>query len=243
MRKLKILVFDDTEDHRQSAVLLLSKDHDLTVVGTYDEAQTLLLPKYDSEFALDLFAEKYGDKDPYRSEGVTENERKERIDFYYGPARKEATKYPEFDVVLTDLLVPASSQSQGSEGLQYVGQEMPLGTIIALLALAAGTKMVAVVTDKNHHHHPASAALDRFYEHALGEYVRIICTNRVQRTPIDEVTGEAIESDFLTSAEGKIKYPYPEGKTWGDQKGLRWGGKNWKLILQNLVGEVEILEP
>jgi len=52
--------------------------------------------------------------------------------------------------------------STGGEGLDLVGQEMPLGATIALLAICAGVKNVAVVTDKNHHYHPASAALDHF---------------------------------------------------------------------------------
>lgn len=120
---------------------------------------------------------------------------------------------------------------------------MPLGTTIALLALVAGIKMVAVVTDENHHHHPASAAFDCFSKYPPGDDIRIICTNSVDKTPIDEVSGEAIGREFLDSPEGIIKYPYAEGKTWGDRKDLRWGGKNWKLILQQLVGEVKINKP
>lgn len=39
-----------------------------------------------------------------------------------------------FDVVLSDLLVPASGQSQGPNGQSFVGQEMPVGIFIGLLA-------------------------------------------------------------------------------------------------------------
>ncbi len=36
---MKILVFDDNELHRSAAVSMLGKDHELTVVGTYKEAE------------------------------------------------------------------------------------------------------------------------------------------------------------------------------------------------------------
>jgi CheY-like chemotaxis protein len=67
----------------------------------------------------------------------------------------------EWDVVLTDLLMPAGRDAQGGVGLQYVGQEMPVGFALALLAALRGAKYVAVVTATNHHNHPASAMLDR----------------------------------------------------------------------------------
>lgn len=242
-KRLKILVFDDTGEHRESAKLLLGTDHDLTVVGTYDEAQELLLPKYDDGFALDLFAERYGDRAPYKRDGMSEGEHDERWNFYTGPVRAEATTYPKFDAVLTDLFVPASAQAQGGVGEQFVGQRMPLGTNIALLALCAGVKMVAVVTNENHHHHPASAAFDCFKKYPPKGDVRILCTNHVEGTPIDEETGEAIDLFFLVSPMGVAKYPYQRGGAPGSRDGVRWGGKNWKKVLQELTGEVEIEEP
>ncbi len=108
---MKILVFDDSQTNRDAARAQL-KNHDLTVVGTYDEAQKLLTTH-------------------------------------------------KFDVVLTDLLVPASHQSQGSE--EFVGKEMPVGIFIALLAaVKTRAKYVAVFTDTDHHSHPASACFDIF---------------------------------------------------------------------------------
>lgn len=66
-----------------------------------------------------------------------------------------------YDAVLTDLMLPASSETLGTEAIaKFAGQEMPLGFVLVFLAAAAGTKRIGVVTDLNHHAHPVSAALD-----------------------------------------------------------------------------------
>lgn len=84
---------------------------------------------------------------------------------------------PPFDVVLTDLLMPAGSVQQGGEGAKYVGQEMPVGFALALMAVLHGAKLVAVVTDLDHHKHPAAAMLDRLGSDGLdgreSDFVRI----------------------------------------------------------------------
>ena len=96
-------------------------------MGTYDEAQSMLMPKWDEE-------------------------------------TEQIVSYPDFDAVLTDLLVPASGQDgivRDDTGL--VGQEMPVGIFIGLLAaVKARAKYVAVFTDSDHHSHPASACFARF---------------------------------------------------------------------------------
>ena len=46
---MKILVIDDNTDHRQAAIQTLGSAHNLTVVGTHDEAIKLLSVPYDSE--------------------------------------------------------------------------------------------------------------------------------------------------------------------------------------------------
>jgi len=160
---MKILVFDDNKTNRAAAEAQL-KDHDLTVVGTYDEAQEALTPTVDKNRQAEIFEQKYGDRDYSKSEGVTKEERSERIDYWYDEARKLATVYPDFDVVLTDLLVPASGQQQG-RGAGLVGKEMPVGVFVGLLAaVKARVKYVAVFTDSDHHSHPASACFDIFNE-------------------------------------------------------------------------------
>lgn len=74
---------------------------------------------------------------------------------------------PLYEVVLTDLLLPANRNQQGPNGYQYVGQEMPLGIFTALAAAQAGIKLVGLLTDSNHHDHPASASLDAFQRQTL----------------------------------------------------------------------------
>jgi CheY-like chemotaxis protein len=66
-----------------------------------------------------------------------------------------------YEVVLTDLLMPAGREAQGPRGRPFIGQPMPVGFALALHAVLRGAKYVAVVTATNHHDHPASAMLDR----------------------------------------------------------------------------------
>ncbi|MDO8515706.1 MAG: response regulator [bacterium] len=79
----------------------------------------------------------------------------------YAKAEELLRKACEYEVVLVDLLMPASERLQG-EGMRYVGQEMPIGIFLALLAAKGGAKYVAVFTDSNRHAHPASACVDAF---------------------------------------------------------------------------------
>lgn len=243
MKRLKIFVFDDSPIHRRSAQLTLGRDHELTVVSNYDRAQDALAPRVDGDRQLNIFADKFGDREPFRSTGLSENQRKERIEYYCGDAEKGAVVRPDFDVVLTDLLVLPSAQQQGPEGSRLLRTQMPLGAIIALLALAGGVKKVAVVTDTNHHNHPASAAFDCFgILNKCGN--NIICTNRVNMVPLDEATNDLVDINFLYDEEGRdteeglIRYPFPKGQTWGKRKGLSMG-KNWADVLDALFGADE----
>ena len=230
-KKLKVLVFDDTEIHRQAAKLLLSENYDLTVVGTFDEARKALVSSIDYDLQQNIFNQKYAGN-PYTD--CPEHE--ERMAYYKGYCCEQATYYPDFDIVLTDLLVPASRKSQGNKGMEFVGQEMPLGTTIALYALIAGIKMVAVVTDMNHHDHPASAALDSIDGTAcMLEGIKILCTNHLRFVEIDAQTGDLVSDDFLKTEEGGAKYPYFSGN-WGDRLGLSHG-KDWNYVILELIQE------
>lgn len=86
-----------------------------------------------------------------------------------------------FDYILLDLLVPASRSMQGTKGLQYVGQEMPMTPILAFLALCQDVnvtpKGVAILTDSGHHDHPASAALDRLGKVVTLNDTKVLLTN------------------------------------------------------------------
>lgn len=64
----------------------------------------------------------------------------------------------KFDVLLTDLLLPASKAGQGNDN--YTGQQMPYGVVLALLAMRTGVKKIGLLTDGNHHAHPFIWALD-----------------------------------------------------------------------------------
>lgn len=154
---MRILVFDDNEIHRAAAKAQL-KDHDLTVVDTYDEAQRLLTPQLDHEKESAALERQFGDFNPYRSDDEAK-----KAEYFAAKkvAKEQATTYPDFDVVLSDLLVPASGRAQGS--MELVGKEMPVGIFIGLLAAVRGrARYIAVLTDSNHHAHPASACLDVF---------------------------------------------------------------------------------
>ncbi len=233
---MKILVFDDSEIHRETALLTL-KGHDLKIVGTYDDAQAALKTVVGFEKlekVLSDLLQKNGlasDFNPYKGEVLDEHRK-----LYWNlwsEAREIVRQRPDFDVVLTDLFVPASSQAMGPKGKRFIGQEMPLGTTIALLAICAGVKNVAVVTDGDHHDHPAIAAFDCF-SGCDAQGVKLICTNRPDYTAIDSNTGEVVDRDFLDSQEGLVAYP-PNPERTGRQ-GLKWiPGKNWKKVLDRLL--------
>ena len=237
--KLKVLVFDDTEIHRKSALLLLSEDYELTVVGTYDEAQEALVPVTDYDKAEEILPELLEVAGLKRDLDPLWAPKDHQVKYKALKAKSYvlATTYPNFDIVLTDLLVPASQQAMVGDGLKFVGHEMSLGTTIALLALCGGVKKVAVVTDMNHHNHPGSAAFDCF-SGCKAEGIKIICTNSVGLIKIDEATGKLVEQAFLDTDEGRAKYPYPEGKNYGHRKGLSYG-KDWKDVLLQLTGELK----
>jgi CheY-like chemotaxis protein len=67
----------------------------------------------------------------------------------------------KFDVVLTDLQMPMSSRTLGSEAFK-LGQLVPYGLLLKDEAAHQGAKWVAVVTDLNHHADWVSAAFDHF---------------------------------------------------------------------------------
>ncbi len=175
---MKIMVFDDNATHRATAINQL-KEHELTVVGTYAEAQRAL------------------------------------------------TGHNNFDVVLTDLLVPANSFDE---------EELPLGTIIALLALKVGVKMVAVVTDANHHSNDASAALDVFRQETfvIGD-AKMVCANYNVCADFDMETFRKVDFSFLQSPAGKEKYPCEmEENGCIGRKGIVTA-KDWAKVLHSLI--------
>ena len=156
---MRILVIDDSPLHQASARQTLA-GHELTVIGSYDEAyEALGQPDADWETVgpeisrLDLKNIYDGGKHSPEEVAATRN-----------AIKRFFQERSSFDVVLCDLLMPAGKTEMGPAGMKYVGQEMPVGFALALMAVVYGAKHVAVVTDAKHHDHPASVMLDRLDE-------------------------------------------------------------------------------
>lgn len=245
---MKILVFDDNELHCEAARLTL-KDHDVTIVGTYDEAQKVLCPRPDFDRRMRLmnqFVREAGLPEKFSpgNNGVTKGQRR----LYYNAERRVKKQLvqesvPNFDVVMTDLMVLPSGQAQADK-LRFANEEMPLGCTIALLALRRGVKNVAVVTDMNHHKHPASAAFDCFGNYgSVAQGIKVVCTNRVEYVILDVKTREIVDQDFMGSDAGKAKYPVLDYRVhkYPHREGL-FAGKNWGQVLQQLLAPPEDFE-
>lgn len=182
---MKILVIDDTQENLQIAKQVL-EGHELTVASTYDEAYKLLKQPEASYEAVEAELVRRGfTKNPY-DKGTTEEERKahwearERIAVELCPP-------PPFEAVLSDLLMPAGREQQGLTGAKYIGQEMPVGFALALMAVLQGARYVAVVTNMNHHDHPAAAMLDRLTSGSFCDDDQHPAKITVNEVPVDFV--------------------------------------------------------
>lgn len=234
---MKILVLDDSFVNRKSARATL-KDHDLVVVGTFDEAMDQLDPYWhECQIRKKLLIEHGFDEDdaPYLANLKNDEDRKSLCQRLHEEAKQQASILP-FDAVLLDLLIPASSRTMGEIGEQYIGKKSEGGNTLALRAIALGIRYVAVVTDMNHHNHPASAAFDRF-PNCKRPDLSIFCTNDPEFILMDCITWELVTRDFLNSPEGKVKYPENGcdanwNTTWEDIE----YGKDWGWVLEKLMG-------
>lgn len=152
---LKVLVIDDTQRHIDAAIQQFKGVYDLTVCMTYDEAVKLLEVPHDETKRKELY-------EKYKAE---EGDSFSAIIIASDKAEMES-RLPYWDIVLTDLLMPASSE-QLAEPKKYAGVEAIVGWSLALVAASRGAKYVAVGTDADHHQHPASAMLDRICQHVF----------------------------------------------------------------------------
>lgn len=124
----------------------------------------------------------------------------------------------EFDVVLTDLMMPAGMGGFGGDGKQYIGQEMPMGFLLVLMAvLHSGAKYLAVVTDTNRHAHPASRALDLFIGRDKKDERRL---GRPRFTMNGATVG------FYNTTNAALQVPIA---------GSDQPGKHWGAVLANLI--------
>jgi CheY-like chemotaxis protein len=140
--------------HRESAITTLL-GNDVTVVASFDEAIDLMARNIDEAKVQRLLVEAGFTEEPDRTD-------MDRLRAYWSAqdhARLESIVPLEFDVVLTDLMMPMSRRTL-APGVYIPGEQVPYGFIIALRAANRGVKYVAVVTDTNHHQGAMSAALD-----------------------------------------------------------------------------------
>lgn len=73
-------------------------------------------------------------------------------------------KTKQFDIVLTDLMLPGESEGV-SQNNPEVGKEVPYGLILSILARNCGVKNVAIMTDISHHSGPIAWAMDQLLVH------------------------------------------------------------------------------
>lgn len=229
---MRILVFDDNPTHRAAAQAQL-KDHDLTVVGTYDEAQELLTPEFDHEKYRAILKSQFGDFSPNAFEpndGFENEAKKAEYSAASKAANEQATTYPGFEVVLVDLLMPPSTQCLG-RGLSHLTEkEMPVGIFIGLLAaVRARAKYVAVFTDSNHHSHPASACFDAF-NHDGGESAPTAFTVEGSKVLLSNTRNwvEQFDPQDLSKALEYEEY---------SKRSDTVRAKNWRKLLDYLVAQ------
>lgn len=69
-----------------------------------------------------------------------------------------------WDIILTDLSMPAERDGQVGTGMNYIGKPMPYGFVLALIALKENIPKIAIVSngydDANNHSHPIFYAVD-----------------------------------------------------------------------------------
>ncbi len=211
---MRILVIDDDPVQQASARETLV-GHEVTIVGTHSEARELLEEPWASHHEVQEELLRRGFKDPHaknttEQEAVAALEEQSKIE--------QALRPPaSFDVVLCDLIMPASSYNLGGKGCQYVGEPMPVGFGLALMAVIHGAKFVAVVTDTNHHHHPAATMLDEFDSRCPPH------DSAKRRGPRFVMNGARVGFYHSWAASGLRRPPKEIPKNWG-------------LVLQDLLG-------
>ncbi len=218
MKKMDILVIDDIVNHQKTAKQVFGNEHNLTVVGSYDDALAFLAQKRDEEKFVLL-------KNQYKEQGVED---------YLAKAKAEAL-LPYWDVVLCDLLMPAGKDVQGEKGLKYVGQEMPVGWSFAITAALRGAKYVAVVTNMNHHDHPASAMLDSMSNTVFDlNGAKALFTNDVCMIGIEDTRGVCMDC-LGTGEKFNGSRSYQCYTCQGTKNACSKKGKDWLDILNRLT--------
>lgn len=155
---MRILVVEDKELHRKAAKATLSR-HALTIVGSFDEAMEFMQQEIDEENVARLLAEAGFPAKP----NFEKEEQWRAHERAYRKAQTKSVLPFQFEVVLTDMMMPMSKRTL-APGVFNPGEQVPYGFIIALRAALCGAKFVAMVTDTNHHQGAMSAAIDHLGE-------------------------------------------------------------------------------
>jgi CheY-like chemotaxis protein len=183
--KMRILVIDNTAANLTKAQQELA-GHELTLVDSFEAAEKLLTPKCDylkSQKRFKKLMAEAGYTDLKRVfGGDLEEESRVTVWKCAAQADREASTYQQFDVMLSDLMMPAPEEVLSQEAkAHFHKEEQPMGSFLVLLAMKAGVKKIGLVTNMNHHHHPASAALDGFNTRRTGGFsigdTKVVCWN------------------------------------------------------------------
>ena len=244
---MKILLVDDEPRHQESAKRLLGETHDLTIVTDPDTAVAKLRPQYDEAKEAELLcAAGFPEGFNLRDKSVSEEQRGR----YWAERNKAhiASRLPfPYEVVLLDLLMPATRTAMGGVGERLVGQLMPYGYSLALYAIQQGAPRVGILTDMNHHHHPMSAALDPLNMDRNG-LVTTIGTSRFVLARELSLTLPVLPEKACpkcggTGDQGKFegRNSYECYSCRGSGKESFWG-KDWGKLLELLVAETPALE-
>jgi len=234
---MKILVIDDTQANLETARQTLA-GHELTLVSSYDEAYRLLQKPRAKFKAVDDELVRRGFTLPLwklpADQMKAADEEKRCIEDELRPP-------PPFDVVLCDLLMPAGEVEQGVMGRKYVGQEMPVGWALALMAVLQGAKFVMVVTNLNHHLHPAAAMLDRLQSVGYDDTKVLIRVNGVPVDFMNDAPMITVEGTSCSDCDGSGKQAecYRDGTRKDCNTCCGTGkilGKDWGRVLARRLG-------
>jgi CheY-like chemotaxis protein len=217
---MRILVVDDLENNRESAKQTL-KGHDLALASTYGEAVMMLCGNGGDYRLMSLELDRRGIIYPGKVDDLTMSLYKAKVE----EVEKEIYQAGPFDVVLLDLMMPASTSCVDAKKFQ--GQEMAVGFPLALLAGKSRDVKYIGIASANHHDHPmATAALDH-----IGSGSLMVGNARLMITQAPMVK---LESGKLCKCEGNgcsDCYECDSGYT-GVAHGKDWG----RVLAQLLEG-------
>ncbi|MFH1072010.1 MAG: hypothetical protein V1743_01120 [Nanoarchaeota archaeon] len=211
MKQLEILVVEDSPIHQEAAREQLGTCHNVTVVGSFDEAMDKLERSRQSERYYSLVSQskalecllyryKKGSEERAQiSKQLNElgDEMEKEIELFQKPNR--------YEVMLIDLMLP-QGRGECQSDTTNAGEIQSFGYALALIAGKYGIPNIGVVTDGNHHKGAMIYAMD-----FLG------CFNPYQKP--------------LRIGEGKVFFSTQENDV------SETGHKNWKKVVDALTGE------